>query len=276
MKLTVDIVANARQYINPATKDRELDLRDYKISVIENLGACLDQFDCIDFTDNNIRRLDGFPLLLRLKKILISNNRINRIANDLDSCLPNLEWLILTNNSLGELGDIDGLSCLPKLECLCLLNNPLTTKKYYRQYVIHKLPKLKILDFCKIKRKEREESASLFKGGKGKQLAREIGIKSKTFITSNSNSTTSSTITTNNNNNIETNRSTTNQHGKPIHTPADVEAIKAAIAKAKTLEEIERLNQLLKAGYIPGRALTSGDVTMTSESEKDSDDHDAN
>lgn len=35
-----------------------------------------DQFDTIDFTDNDIRKLDKFPLLKRLKHILLSNNRI--------------------------------------------------------------------------------------------------------------------------------------------------------------------------------------------------------
>jgi U2 small nuclear ribonucleoprotein A' len=29
--------------------------RGYKIPVIENLGTTLDQFDCIDFSDNEIR-----------------------------------------------------------------------------------------------------------------------------------------------------------------------------------------------------------------------------
>ena len=35
-----------------------------------------DQFDTIDFSDNEIRRLDGFPLLSRLKSVLLSNNRV--------------------------------------------------------------------------------------------------------------------------------------------------------------------------------------------------------
>lgn len=48
----------------------------YKIPVIENLGATLDQFDAIDFSDNEIRKLDGFPLLRRLKTLLVNNNRI--------------------------------------------------------------------------------------------------------------------------------------------------------------------------------------------------------
>lgn len=48
----------------------------YKIPVLENLGATLDQFDTIDFSDNEIRKLDGFPLLRRLKTLLMNNNRI--------------------------------------------------------------------------------------------------------------------------------------------------------------------------------------------------------
>lgn len=47
-----------------------------KIGAIENLGATLDQFDAIDFSDNDIRKLDGFPLLKRLKTVYLSNNRI--------------------------------------------------------------------------------------------------------------------------------------------------------------------------------------------------------
>ena len=35
-----------------------------------------DQFDTIDFSDNDVRKLDGFPLLHRLKSLLLNNNRI--------------------------------------------------------------------------------------------------------------------------------------------------------------------------------------------------------
>lgn len=35
-----------------------------------------DQFDTIDLSDNEIRKVDGFPLLLRLKSLLVSNNRV--------------------------------------------------------------------------------------------------------------------------------------------------------------------------------------------------------
>lgn len=35
-----------------------------------------DQFDTIDLSDNEIKKLEGFPLLRRLKSILASNNKI--------------------------------------------------------------------------------------------------------------------------------------------------------------------------------------------------------
>jgi len=228
MRLTAELIEQSAQYTNPATNDREINFRDYKINEVENLGATLDQFDCIDFTDNDLRKLDNFPLLLRLKKLLVSNNRIQKIADNLGEQLPNLEWLILTGNMIEELGDIDALASVSNLECLCLLNNPITTKQHYRLYVIHKLPKLRLLDFRKVKLRERQEAHELFKGKKGKQLEKEIGIKS-TFTS-------------------------TKEQTKPSNkqlTAQEIQAIQSAISNAKTIEEIERLNQILKSGQIP-------------------------
>ena len=68
--------------------------------MIENLGAALDQYDTIDFSDNEIRKLDGFPFMNRVKSLMMNNNRIVRVAEGLELSLPNLNTLILTNNSL--------------------------------------------------------------------------------------------------------------------------------------------------------------------------------
>lgn len=40
------------------------------------LANLQDQFDVMDFSDNDIRKLDGFPKLKRLKTLLLNNNRI--------------------------------------------------------------------------------------------------------------------------------------------------------------------------------------------------------
>ena len=55
-----------------------------KINAIENLGATQNQFDSIDLSDNAIIILEGFPKLPRLKTLLLSNNRVTRIARKLE------------------------------------------------------------------------------------------------------------------------------------------------------------------------------------------------
>lgn len=230
VKLTAELIEQSAQYTN-ALRDRELDLRGYKIPVIENMGATLDQFDTIDFSDNDVRKLDGFPLLHRLKSLLLNNNRVVRIAEGLEESLPNLETLILTNNSIQELGDLDPLSAHKNLKYLSLMRNPVNTKKHYRLYCIHKMPQLRVLDFQRIKQKDREAAAKMFKGKKGQALAADLGKRSKTFVPGE--------------------KLPEKRHEGP--TKEDVAAIKAAIANAKTLEEVERLNNMLKTGQIPGR-----------------------
>lgn len=244
VKLTAELIEQSAQYTNPV-RDRELDLRGYKIPVIENLGATLDQFDTIDLSDNDIRKLDGFPLLKRLKSLLLNNNRVVRISDTLAECLPNLESLILTNNSMQELGDLDALGSIKSLTYLSLLRNPVTTKKHYRLYIVYKIPQLRVLDFQRIKQKEREAASKMFKGKKGQERAQDIGKRSKTFVPG---------------------EKLVERTGP---SKEDVELIKNAIANAKTLEEVERLNQMLKSGHIPGKEIKRlrGEVVVEEEEE---------
>lgn len=245
VKLTPDLIEQAAQYTNPV-RDRELDLRGYKIPVIENMGATLDQFDTIELSDNEIRKLDGFPLLKRLKNILLNNNRLVRIGEHLEESLPNLESLILTNNSLQELGDIDNLSTCSHLKCLSLLRNPLATKQHYRLYVIHKIPTLTLLDFKKVRDGERSAANNMFKGKKGQKLAADLGKRTKVFTPGAAVDKPAST-------------------GVPAPPAPDQEAIKAAIQNTSSLDEIERLQAMLQAGQIPGRQ--NGHQTDFSEME---------
>ncbi|XP_073474456.1 U2 small nuclear ribonucleoprotein A' [Aquarana catesbeiana] len=246
VKLTADLIEQAAQYTN-AVRDRELDLRGYKIPVIENLGATLDQFDTIDFSDNEIRKVDGFPLLKRLKTLLLNNNRICRIGEGLEQMLPNLKELILTNNSIMELGDLDNLSTFKNLTYLSLLRNPVINKRHYRLYVVFRLPQIRVLDFQKIRQKEREEAASMFKGKRGAELAKDIAKRSKTF----------------------TPGAGLAEKKKAGPSPGDVEAIKNAIANATTLAEVERLKGLLQSGQIPGKDRTLGNEVFISEEADD-------
>lgn len=97
VRLTPELIQQSMQYLNPC-RDRELCLRGkpkcmnyfsvgtvffelheilgYRIPMIENLGATLDQFDAIDLSDNDIRKLDGFPFLKRLSTLILNHNPI--------------------------------------------------------------------------------------------------------------------------------------------------------------------------------------------------------
>ncbi|KAF2901298.1 hypothetical protein ILUMI_04876 [Ignelater luminosus] len=243
VKLTAELIQNSMQYINPV-KDRELDLRGYKIPEIENLGATGDQFDTIDFSENDIRKLDGFPYLKRLKCLLMNNNRIVRIGQHLEEHIPNLESLVLTGNHIEELADLDPLVTLEKLSVLSLLHNPVTAKPHYRLYLVYKLPQLRLLDFRKIKMKEREEAKTLFKSKKGKELQKEISKRAKTFVPGG-----------------------TLPNAPKRHSEQDARKIREAIAKASSLEEVERLQRLLQSGQIPGQEIQNGVYNGQNDSE---------
>ncbi|KAM3580576.1 U2 snRNP complex subunit [Umbelopsis sp. WA50703] len=237
MKLTPDLLSNSISRINPL-KDRELVLRDNKISAIENLGVTKDLNDAIDFTNNDIRQLGNFPRMLRLRVLLLANNRIGRIDSQLVDYIPNLTTLILSNNLIQELGDLEPLTKCAKLEYLSLLDNPVTKKKYYRLYIIHKIPSVRVLDFKRIRKAERDEAKELFKSEEGKdnELAISIGeAKTKTF---------------------DVGDGLENDDHRKSNAPglsAEEQAkIKEALKNATSLDEMQRLENLLKSGHLPG------------------------
>ncbi|KAF9092234.1 U2 small nuclear ribonucleoprotein A' [Mortierella sp. AM989] len=235
MKLTPELISRAPCYLN-ALQDRELDLRSHKIPAIENLGVTKDLNDSLDLTDNDIRSLSNFPSLPRLKCLLLSNNRISKIDSNLSQYLPNLTTVILTNNAITELSDLDGLAGCESIEFLSLLDNPVAKKKYYREWVIWKLPSVRVLDFERVKMKESDEAKKLFEGKAGPSaLAESIAAtKSSTFEPG---------------------------EGVPLPlkssvptltmTKEDQDKIKAALAKATTLDEITKLERALKEGKVP-------------------------
>jgi len=238
MRLTADLILRSGSYLNPL-KERELNLRGNKLAVIENLGATQDQFDCIDLSDNEIGKLEGFPLLHRLRTLLLNNNKISRVGS-LGEALPELTTLILTNNKLTNLSDLDALAELPSLTHLSLLDNTISKKQNYRSYVIFKLPKLKVLDFQKIKKKDRATSESLF----GKPVVPTVtkGKAGQPATTPGKATTTSTNGTT---------PAPGAEVGPSGLTLAQVEAVKNAITNATTLEEVAVLERALSTGQLP-------------------------
>ncbi|CAF3990738.1 unnamed protein product, partial [Adineta steineri] len=226
VRLTPEVIEVAPQYLNPVGQ-YELSLRDLKLPVIENLGATLNQFDTIDLTNNDLRKLDDFPYLPKLKTLYLANNHITRIAENLDKYIPNLDTLILNNNLLQVLTDVDPLATLSKLAHISFARNPIAMLKDYRLYVIHMLPNLRTLDFNRITQKEREAACKIYKfklNKKTKQKQKNI----KTFTPGE-----------------ELIKPQTSRMTKKV-----ADAIKKAITEAKSLEEINKLTAMLQAGEI--------------------------
>lgn len=178
MRLTSEILLSAENYLN-VYRDREINLRGLKIPAIENLSLLQDQYDVMDFSDNDIKKLDNFPKMTRLITLLFHNNQISKIASSLGTYLINLQDLILTNNKISSLIEIKSLLSCTKLMNLILLENPISYLPNYRYYIIYILPQLKSLDYNKITKKEKQEAMNLFQSTAGKvflqQLEQEIG-----------------------------------------------------------------------------------------------------
>ncbi|XP_061364174.1 U2 small nuclear ribonucleoprotein A' [Gastrolobium bilobum] len=235
VRLTADLIWKSPHFFN-AVKERELDLRGNKIAVMENLGATEDQFDTIDLSDNEIVKLENLPYLNRLGTLLMNNNRITRINPNIGEFLPKLHTLVLTNNRIVNLVEIDPLASLPKLQFLSLLDNNITKKANYRLYVVYKLKSLRVLDFKKVKNKERLEAKNLFAT---KEVIEEVQrTPAKTFSPSETPNVSEVTEE--------------QQTPKVVApTPEQIIAIKAAIVSSQTLEEVARLEKALKSGQLP-------------------------
>jgi U2 small nuclear ribonucleoprotein A' len=119
-------------------------------------------FECIDLSDNELRRLGNFTNLDRLTSVVATNNRIKAISPDLADSLPNLENLFLMNNKIADLQELAKLTACKRLQRLVLVNNLLTELPNYRLFAIAKIPTLRILDFAKVSAQERRDAAVLF------------------------------------------------------------------------------------------------------------------
>lgn len=233
VRLTADLLSQAPSFLNPLNQ-RELYLRGHNLPAIENLGITRDQNEAIDFTDNDVRHLGNFPKFVRLKTLLCARNRISSISPSISTTLPNLETLVVAENQLTELTDLDALRSLAQLQVLVCRDNPVARNQYYRAWMIWRCPTLRILDYKKIKARERLAATELFgTEDTPTPLAAELlGIKSKTFEVSG-----------------------TSNHGGGVGlgriTEEEKKKIKIAIMNAGSMAEVQRLESLLMEGRIP-------------------------
>lgn len=238
MRLTTELIRQAFAYMNPLN-EREISLRGLKIPAIENLGVTQDQYETIDLCDNELISVDNFPLLTRLQSLLLSNNRISRIQVGLGKYLPALTNITLIKNKISDFEALDPLRDLPKLTYVALLENPVTKRKDYRLYLIHKLPKLRVLDFKKVKQPERESAKEKF--GELEERKLEDAVAGEKTISK-------------------------KQKAKEVvgrvamePTQKQRKEIMELIKKAQSLEEITRLENLLTQMTGSGEMMVDGD-----------------
>ncbi|CEL52219.1 U2 small nuclear ribonucleoprotein A' OS=Neosartorya fumigata (strain ATCC MYA-4609 / Af293 / CBS 101355 / FGSC A1100) GN=lea1 PE=3 SV=1 [Rhizoctonia solani AG-1 IB] len=247
MKLTPEVLAAAQSYINPL-KDRELNLRGHKIPAIENLGVTHDQHDTIDFTDNALTSLSNLPRLHRLHTLLLASNRISHIAPSIATSAPRLRTIVLTNNMITELADLKPLGTLKHLEFLSLLGNPVREKKHYREWVIWTCASsLRVLDFQRIKDKERKSCKALFVTAEGLPTALATSIEEAASA-----QPTGLTFTPGGDD-IKSDDRPGQKAGAAgrLMTAEERARVREAIANASSAEEIKRLERALRDGYVP-------------------------
>lgn len=249
-RLSPELISRSPQYMNPVNQ-YEIDLRANRIAAIENLGATENQFDSIDLSDNSIVRLEGFPKLPRLLCLHLSNNRINRIARNLEEVIPRLQWLILTNNRLTNLVDLDALSTLPHLRYLSLLDNPVAKQPGYRLYLIARCPGLKSLDFRKVKQQERQEAARLHGSAPAAQAAHGTFEPDEELEQAEAEVAAAAPV-------AAAAAAVAEPSTRKGPSSEQITAIKAAIAAASTLEEVRRLEDALKTGHLPSEVTIGG------------------
>ena len=173
--------------------------------------------------------MDGFPLLPRLKTLLLSGNAIRRFGKGLEGAIPNLENLVLTDNKVGRLEELQHLVGLRHLKRLSLLHNPVTSHPKYRLYAVRLLPGLKMLDFQKVTQSERKGAEELELDSSGKLVGAADVAEGE----------------------VGGRLGEAGGGRKSVPTPAELTEIKAAIAGAQTLEDVAKLEDALKAGQAP-------------------------
>lgn len=234
MRLTAQVIQDAPTIINPEGQ-LTIQLRNLKIPYLENLGITNDKFEVIDFTNNELIELGNIPpSFKKLGTLLLANNNITVINSFGSNDLVNLSSISLINNNVQSFADIKHLQNLKSLDNLALLNNPITSHEHYRLFVIWLLPSLKVLDFAKVKLRERKQVADLFGDSftHPTSLAKSLlGIASNNLlITSKEERQLDSTVK----------KLTEDDRIKLLH---DLES-------ADSIDEIERIESALKNGYI--------------------------
>ncbi|OCF35683.1 U2 small nuclear ribonucleoprotein A' [Kwoniella heveanensis BCC8398] len=245
MRLTPD-------HLNPL-KERELELRGLQIPVIENLASHQGTYDTLNLTDNSITVLGNIPLSPRLTSIHLAQNQISSISPSLPPNIPNLVSLVLTNNAIASLATLVPLESLTALRHLSLRGNPVTQHEHYKEFVVWKVAKgqLHTLDFERIKDSTRESARKLLTDPETSlpnSLAHQLSIATTSSVSGVGATTFSLTNVTKAT--AAGGLGTKGGKGR-LMTPDEKRRVVEALTRAKTAEEVRKLERMLADGLVP-------------------------
>lgn len=267
MKITPRLVAEAPNIINPEGK-LTLVLRNQNIEYIDNLRSCEDTFSVIDLCNNDIEELTNISGSGAVETILLANNNISSLgenvlldiisreqngaasnetsegtptdstieqnqASALRTNLSSISSLSLVNNNISSFSELVKLCRFRNLQVLLLSGNPICDEHHYRLFLVWILPNLRILDGERVKAAERDAASELF----GESLIRRTPA-ADTLLHGSSASKSVSKET----------RLMTNAVRKL--TAKEKEELIAQLELTLSMEEMERISNALKNGYI--------------------------
>ena len=146
--------------------------------------------------------------------------------------------------------EIDNISSCKSLVRLSLVDNLVTKIKHYRLYVIYKMPNLRVLDFQKVKLKEKMAALKLFNGPKGKELIEDM--LSKKFKGGEETDDDSKDL-----------QQILKDENKKKLILVNFPLIKNLINNANSLDEIKKIEKSLQLGNIEKEFLTKDDEENT-------------
>ncbi|XP_072547181.1 leucine-rich repeat-containing protein 72 [Salminus brasiliensis] len=139
----------------------ELHLAERGLSAIPDLSR-FRQLRHVWLNNNKIKEVHGHVFHCCIAELYLQNNEISSISGALRH-LTCLRVLLLHNNRLKNLEET--VAELRHTHCLQTVNfflNPFTQDPEYRQYVIHHLPTVQILDRKEVRPQERRHAFRLF------------------------------------------------------------------------------------------------------------------
>lgn len=228
MRLTPNVLHDA---IANVVSSSTLSLRDSSIPLLENLDVVPDIFTVLDITNNDIVTLGNFPLLFKVTTLLLAKNNISNIQDSIALQLPQLRTLSLIDNSIGDYATLERLSSLTRLENLYISGNPIMLMEHVREFVIWCLPHLKVLNFERVRQSERERCLELFgPRDEPSELAdklRSVGSQRRVYSQSDQLETVVKKL-----------------------SDEEREQLKEQLKSATSLKEIEKIEDMLRKGYM--------------------------